>query len=367
MHLVSGSETYKTASSAVTQALGRIEEVPIKGLIQVRCGPGTDVEVLPLTVVNLVQRCGVGRSYCDGADTQERTPESSESEGGSILLCGQGTDERRRMQEPESNSDSSEDSDEGTPSISPVEDTSEFEDTNFEDLIREEGLHQIMQMTMQDKADELMKEELTDDDDYADWIRWAADEEQRMQNVSEAAMAAEESVLLQDDPVTQQGMGEAAEKVVAVRPDQHPEWFEKLKRSSGLADHHMRGLGVNHGGSSDPHHLFVVDAVNAVEKGEETNRGVEEIEVVEDEELDATVGERKHKKNQVKYYNRRQQFELVLAAQELSGIRGYEIETTIEGEGTKVKGSDIWQDATYCSPVPGKSGAHSEHTQGCSA
>jgi predicted aspartyl protease len=30
MHLVSGSETYKTASSAVTQALGRIEEVPIK-------------------------------------------------------------------------------------------------------------------------------------------------------------------------------------------------------------------------------------------------------------------------------------------------------------------------------------------------
>ncbi|CAM6077231.1 unnamed protein product [Sphagnum tenellum] len=92
-------------------------------------------------------------------------------------------------------------------------------------------------------------------------------------------------------------MGEAAEKVLAVRPDQHPEWFEKLKRSSGLADHHTRGLGVNHGGSSDPHHLFVVDAVNAVEKGEETNRGVEEIEVVEDEELDATVGERKHKKN----------------------------------------------------------------------
>jgi len=30
MHLVSGSETYKTASGAVTQALGRIEEVPIK-------------------------------------------------------------------------------------------------------------------------------------------------------------------------------------------------------------------------------------------------------------------------------------------------------------------------------------------------
>ncbi|CAK9269732.1 unnamed protein product [Sphagnum jensenii] len=303
---------------------------------------------------------------------------------------------KRRMQGSESNSDSSEDSDEGTPSISPVENTSEFEDTEFEDLIREEGLHQILQMTMQNKADELMKEELTDDDDYADWIQWAADEEQRMQSVSEAAIAAEESVLLQmagplfeltkkdvvfvwdqgrqsafddlkralvqapileiqDDPVTQQGMGEATEKVLAVRPDQHLEWFEKLRRSSGLADHHRRGFGMNHGGSSDPHHLFVIDVVNAVEEVEETNRGVEEIEVVEDEELDATVGERKPKKSQVKYYNRRQQLELVLAAQELSGIRGYEVETTVEEEGTEVKGSDIWQDAT--STFDGKGGS----------
>jgi predicted aspartyl protease len=30
MHLVFGSETYKTASGAITQALGRINEVPIK-------------------------------------------------------------------------------------------------------------------------------------------------------------------------------------------------------------------------------------------------------------------------------------------------------------------------------------------------
>jgi predicted aspartyl protease len=30
MHLVSGSETYKTASGALTQAIGRIDEVPIK-------------------------------------------------------------------------------------------------------------------------------------------------------------------------------------------------------------------------------------------------------------------------------------------------------------------------------------------------
>jgi hypothetical protein len=94
MHLVSGSETYKTASGTITHALGRIGEVPIKvrgvqcnmtfmvmdtdsydvllglnllikigaivdveqGLIQVRRGPSTDVKVLPLTMVNLIQR-----------------------------------------------------------------------------------------------------------------------------------------------------------------------------------------------------------------------------------------------------------------------------------------------------------------------
>jgi len=30
MHLVAGSETYKTASGVVTQALSRIDEVPVK-------------------------------------------------------------------------------------------------------------------------------------------------------------------------------------------------------------------------------------------------------------------------------------------------------------------------------------------------
>jgi predicted aspartyl protease len=94
MHLVTGSETYKTASGVVTQALGRIDEVIVKvggvqctmifmvvdtdsydvlmgldflmkigafvdverGLIQVRHDPKSNVEVLPLKMVNLLQR-----------------------------------------------------------------------------------------------------------------------------------------------------------------------------------------------------------------------------------------------------------------------------------------------------------------------
>jgi predicted aspartyl protease len=98
MHLVTGNESYKTASGVVTRALGRVDEVQVKiggvqcamtfmvvdtdgydvllgldflmkigavvdveqGLIQVRHGPGTHVEVLPLTIVNLLQKVSAG-------------------------------------------------------------------------------------------------------------------------------------------------------------------------------------------------------------------------------------------------------------------------------------------------------------------
>jgi len=118
MHMVSGSETYKTASGAVTQALGRIGEVPIKvgrvqcnmtfmvvdtdsydvllgldllikigaivdvehGLIQVRRGPCTNVEILPLTVVNLVQRSDSGADVRGEDGCVKRTSERSGAE-----------------------------------------------------------------------------------------------------------------------------------------------------------------------------------------------------------------------------------------------------------------------------------------------
>ncbi len=42
-----------------------------------------------------------------------------------------------------------------------------------------------------------MKEDITDADNYVDWIQWAVDEEQRKQNLSEGTNVAGESVLLQ--------------------------------------------------------------------------------------------------------------------------------------------------------------------------
>jgi len=110
MHLIVGSETYNTASGVVTQALGRIDEVPMmvggvqctmtlmvvdtdsydvllgldflikigaivdveRGLIQIRKGSGADVEVLPLTMVNLLQRVNSGSQRQGTPSIKER-------------------------------------------------------------------------------------------------------------------------------------------------------------------------------------------------------------------------------------------------------------------------------------------------------
>ncbi|CAK9213652.1 unnamed protein product [Sphagnum troendelagicum] len=176
--------------------IGAIVDIE-QGLIQVRHGPGTDVEVLPLTMVNLIQRSDSRTDGRDGDGTQEHTPGNPDAEDGSSLLFRHGTNERRVVQESKSNSDSNESSDEGTQSVGPNEGVSKFGDTKFEDLVKNEGPQQILQLTMQNKANDFMREELTDADDYADWIQWVADEEQHKQGLSQAADAGEESVLLQ--------------------------------------------------------------------------------------------------------------------------------------------------------------------------
>ncbi len=71
-----------------------------------------------------------------------------------------------------------------------------------------------------------MKEELTDEDDYADWIQWAVDEERRMQGVSEAAIAAEESVLLQLQQMEIADSGGYVKERIARNPKEETRWGE---------------------------------------------------------------------------------------------------------------------------------------------
>jgi hypothetical protein len=214
MHLVSGSETYKTASGMITQAMGRIDEVLVKtggvqcamtfmivdtdsydvllgldflikigtivdverGLIQVRHGPGLDVEVLPLTVVNMLQ----------ASNSERKSRNYGEVE---VVAEQQHTDDRvqeQRMvvQTSDSNSNTSEGSKDECQVLKSDCVETEFKDTELEQLIQQEGPEQILQLTLQEQADRIMEEEIWESDDYADWIEWVADEERKRQALS---------------------------------------------------------------------------------------------------------------------------------------------------------------------------------------
>jgi hypothetical protein len=178
--------------------IGTIVDVE-RGMIQVRRGPGTKVEVLPLTVVNMLQKTDsetmmqevaatLANTHRDGkSDTIVRQPSLCEH-----LAIGQ-TD----AWVSESDFDTNEDREGGLPLEEPVTNEFEFGNTELEDLVVLEGPQQMLQLTLQEQADDFMKEEVTDADDYADWIRWVSDAEQGKQALPRAANCAEVPVLLQ--------------------------------------------------------------------------------------------------------------------------------------------------------------------------
>jgi len=90
----------------------------------------------------------------------------------------------------------------------------------------------------------------------------------------------------------------------------------------------------------------MIDLVTATDPEEEATPSAERLAVAEDEDLEVDHGEQKHWKGQIRYYDRRQQLELVLVAQGLSEVGGRETNPTIVNEeakdGVEVKELDIW-------------------------
>jgi hypothetical protein len=68
----------------------------------------------------------------------------------------------------ESDTDEDDDSEEELQSMEPMNEGSEFRDTELEELVLKEGPQQILQLTLQDQADDFMREEISEFDDYAD-------------------------------------------------------------------------------------------------------------------------------------------------------------------------------------------------------
>jgi len=79
---------------------------------------------------------------------------------------------------------------------------------------------------LQDKAGDLLKEEITDDEDYADWIQWATEEEQHMQSLSETTIATEESGLLQLQHMEIAELSGCVEERIMKNPKEDTRWGE---------------------------------------------------------------------------------------------------------------------------------------------
>jgi predicted aspartyl protease len=236
MHLVAGTETYKTTSGVITQALGRIEEITVKaggvqcvmtfmvvdidsydvllgldflmkigvvvdverGLLQVRHGPGNNVEVLPLTVVNLLQTMNLGALEQEASTIWKDTRTNQDSDwipeqGQTIVI--------EEDHVCTSNSDDDDDNieyyDSKSNQLEQINYGEEFEDVDLEKLENSEGPQEILQLILQEQRDEFMTKEFTDADDYADWIRWASDVEQSRQAVYETTQTSPVPSLLQ--------------------------------------------------------------------------------------------------------------------------------------------------------------------------
>ncbi len=164
-----------------------------RGQIQVRHGPGPDVEVLPLTMVNMMQSL-------NSEPLMQNDSRSTEGVDGLMgRPCVNEDTETQQLdaQVSGSNSDTSGDCDKECQRPKPISDESEFENTELEELVLMEGPQQILQLTLQEQADNFMREEITDANDYVDWIKWVADAEQKKQTLADGLNHVEVPVLLQ--------------------------------------------------------------------------------------------------------------------------------------------------------------------------
>jgi len=168
-----------------------------QGLIQVRCGLGSDVEILPLTMMNMLQNLNSKTMISDDAHVLKHEPGNLDAVVRQSTLDEYNANEQVDTRESDFDSGTDENGDEEVQLVGSIDGESEFGNTELEELVLLEGPQQILQLTLQEQTDDLMKEDITDADDYANWIRWVTDAEQGKQALSGATNGVEVSVLLQ--------------------------------------------------------------------------------------------------------------------------------------------------------------------------
>jgi hypothetical protein len=97
----------------------------------------------------------------------------TKKDGSSTSTLDEDTDDSERSN-PESNQ------------LQQIDCENEFGDIELEELVESEGPQEILQLIIQEHADDIMKEDVTDSDDYADWIQWMSNAEQSRHAIYES-------------------------------------------------------------------------------------------------------------------------------------------------------------------------------------
>jgi hypothetical protein len=130
--------------------IGAIVDVE-RGLIQVRKGPGADVEVLPLTMVNLLQKVNSESQIQDTPSIRKRTHNDGNANWTSnhdhvIMIKKDGSS----TSASDEDTDDSERSDPEPNQLQQIDCENEFGDTELEELMESEGPQEILQLIIQE-------------------------------------------------------------------------------------------------------------------------------------------------------------------------------------------------------------------------
>jgi hypothetical protein len=166
--------------------IGAVVDVE-RGLLQVRHGHGTNVEVLLLTVVNLLERMNSRALEQEALTTWKDTRANRDSdwmpEQGQTIVT---KEDDVYTSDFDDDTDNSGYYDSESNQLKQIDCGDEFEDADLEELVNSEGSQKMLRLMLQEQGDEFMAKEVTDSDDYANWIKWASDAEQSRQAVYES-------------------------------------------------------------------------------------------------------------------------------------------------------------------------------------
>ncbi|CAM6004345.1 unnamed protein product [Sphagnum balticum] len=196
-----------------------------------------------------------------------------------------------------------------------IDSKDEFVDAEFEELVSSEGPQEMQRLMLQEQANGIMTEEIADGDDYADWIRWVSDEEKSRQTMHESTHDVPTPLLLQQH---------CPENDSAI-----PMLLQTVQTCVG------------------DHQLYMLDVTSGEDLSEELMPGEEAVSTG-DEHVQHEEARMVLKRRRPQYFNKQQQLDLVLAAQELSEFGDPELSPTgpddEEDHGVKSSCVDIWED-----------------------